>query len=64
MPRFFKYLEILSESFEVVSLVYSICNIAGIMDVKDDEFVNHVTHHYDFIGDKIIIGKFWSVWTD
>lgn len=26
-----------------------------------DKFENHVTHHYDFIGDKLIIGKFCSL---
>ena len=30
-------------------------------DSIDDEFKNHVTHHYDFIGDKLIIGKFCSI---
>lgn len=28
---------------------------------ENDEFKNHVTHHYDFIGDKLIIGKFCSI---
>ena len=27
----------------------------------EDEFKNHITHHYDFIGDKLIIGKFCSI---
>ena len=26
-----------------------------------DSFESHVTHHYDFIGDKLIIGKFCSI---
>ena len=26
--------------------------------IADSEFESHVTHHYDFIGDKLIIGKF------
>ncbi len=26
-----------------------------------DRFEEHVTHHYDFIGDKLIIGKFCSI---
>lgn len=26
-----------------------------------DEFEKHVTHHYDFIGDKLIIGKFCQI---
>lgn len=26
-----------------------------------DKFEEHVTHHYDFIGDKLIIGKFCSI---
>ena len=30
-------------------------------DSQDDEFKNHITHHYDFIGDKLIIGKFCSI---
>ena len=28
---------------------------------ENDEFVNHITHHYNFIGDKLIIGKFCSI---
>ena len=28
---------------------------------ENDDFNNHVTHHYDFIGDKLIIGKFCSI---
>ena len=28
---------------------------------ENDEFQNHITHHYDFIGDKLIIGKFCSI---
>ena len=28
---------------------------------ENDEFKNHITHHYDFIGDKLIIGKFCSI---
>ena len=27
----------------------------------DKDFENHVTHHYDFIGDKLIIGKFCQI---
>lgn len=30
-------------------------------DDENDEFKNHITHHYDFIGDKLIIGKFCSI---
>lgn len=26
-----------------------------------ENFENHVTHHYDFIGDKLIIGKFCAI---
>ena len=26
-----------------------------------DKFEEHVTHHYDFIGDKLIIGKFCAI---
>lgn len=26
-----------------------------------DKFEDHVTHHYDFIGDKLVIGKFCSI---
>ncbi len=26
-----------------------------------DKFENHVTHHYDFIGDRLVIGKFCSL---
>ncbi len=26
-----------------------------------DDFEKHVTHHYDFIGDRLIIGKFCSI---
>jgi virginiamycin A acetyltransferase len=29
--------------------------------IADSEFENHVTHHYDFIGDKLIIGKFCQI---
>lgn len=28
---------------------------------ENDNFNNHITHHYDFIGDKLIIGKFCSI---
>ena len=27
----------------------------------DKDFEQHVTHHYDFIGDKLIIGKFCQI---
>ena len=27
----------------------------------DTDFEKHVTHHYDFIGDKLIIGKFCQI---
>ncbi|CCV64722.1 Acetyltransferase, putative VAT B [Alteracholeplasma palmae J233] len=31
-------------------------------DIKDaTDFQSHVTHHYDFIGDKLIIGKFCQI---
>lgn len=26
--------------------------------IADSDFESHMTHHYDFIGDKLIIGKF------
>ncbi len=29
--------------------------------IADKEFDSHVTHHYDFIGDKLIIGKFCQI---
>lgn len=29
--------------------------------IADSEFENHVTHHYDFNGDKLIIGKFCQI---
>lgn len=29
--------------------------------IADDDFESHVTHHYDFIGDKLIIGKFCQI---
>lgn len=29
--------------------------------IADAEFESHVTHHYDFIGDKLIIGKFCQI---
>lgn len=29
--------------------------------IADSEFECHVTHHYDFIGDKLIIGKFCQI---
>ena len=29
--------------------------------IADREFENHVTHHYDFIGDRLIIGKFCQI---
>ena len=29
--------------------------------IADLEFESHVTHHYDFIGDKLIIGKFCQI---
>ena len=28
---------------------------------SDNDFEKHVTHHYDFIGDKLIIGKFCQI---
>lgn len=28
---------------------------------SDEDFENHVTHHYDFNGDKLIIGKFCQI---
>ena len=28
---------------------------------SDEDFENHVTHHYDFYGDKLIIGKFCQI---
>ena len=29
--------------------------------IADSEFESHVTHHYDFLGDKLIIGKFCQI---
>ena len=29
--------------------------------IADDDFESHVTHHYDFLGDKLIIGKFCQI---
>ena len=29
--------------------------------IADREFESHVTHHYDFLGDKLIIGKFCQI---
>ncbi len=29
--------------------------------ITDDEFEKHVTHHYEWIGDKLIIGKFCQI---
>ena len=29
--------------------------------IADSEFESHVTHHYDFNGDKLIIGKFCQI---
>ena len=29
--------------------------------IADSDFASHVTHHYDFIGDKLIIGKFCQI---
>ena len=29
--------------------------------IADSKFESHVTHHYDFIGDKLIIGKFCQI---
>lgn len=29
--------------------------------IADSEFESHVTHHYDFVGDKLIIGKFCQI---
>ena len=29
--------------------------------IADSEFESHVAHHYDFIGDKLIIGKFCQI---
>lgn len=29
--------------------------------IADSDFERHVTHHYDFIGDKLIIGKFCQI---
>lgn len=29
--------------------------------ISDRDFESHVTHHYDFIGDKLIIGKFCQI---
>lgn len=29
--------------------------------VDSEHFENHVTHHYDFVGDKLVIGKFCAI---
>ncbi len=29
--------------------------------IADSEFESHVTHHYDFLGDRLIIGKFCQI---
>ena len=29
--------------------------------VDPEHFENHVTHHYDFVGDKLVIGKFCAI---
>ena len=29
--------------------------------IADSEFENHVTHHYEWIGDKLVIGKFCQI---
>lgn len=29
--------------------------------IADSDFEDHVTHHYDFLGDKLIIGKFCQI---
>lgn len=29
--------------------------------IADSDFERHVTHHYDFIGDRLIIGKFCQI---
>jgi len=29
--------------------------------IADSEFESHVTHHYDFIGDRLVIGKFCQI---
>ncbi len=29
--------------------------------IADSDFESHVTHHYDFIGDKLVIGKFCQI---
>ena len=28
---------------------------------KNDFFINHITYHYDFMGDKLIIGNFYQI---
>ena len=35
--------------------------VADFTYIADSEFESHVTHHYDFIGDKLIIGKFCQI---
>lgn len=36
--------------------------IVGVFTyIADSDFESHVTHHYDFIGDKLIIGKFCQI---
>ena len=35
--------------------------VGDLTYIADSEFESHVTHHYDFIGDKLIIGKFCQI---
>ena len=35
--------------------------VVGDFTYADSEFESHVTHHYDFLGDKLIIGKFCQI---
>lgn len=36
-------------------------NVGDFTYIADSDFESHVTHHYDFIGDRLIIGKFCQV---
>ena len=36
-------------------------NVGDFTYIADSDFENHVTHHYEWIGDKLIIGKFCQI---
>ena len=35
--------------------------VGDFSQIADSDFESHVTHHYDFIGDRLIIGKFCQI---